>query len=67
MTRAPIAEPKGSLHCLRHTFRSHLVIAGAPLRTVQKLAGHASFTTTEKYAHLSNDHLSDAIKMLDDE
>ena len=57
LNRAPISEPKGSLHCLRHSFCSHLVMAGVPLRTVQRLAGHASFTTTERYAHLSQDHL----------
>lgn len=50
----------GSLHCLRHTYCSHLVMAGIPLRTVQVLAGHASFTTTEKYAHLAPDHLQGA-------
>ncbi len=47
----------GSLHCLRHTYCSHLVMAGVPLRTVQVLAGHASFVTTERYAHLAPDHL----------
>ena len=51
----------GSLHCLRHTYCSHLVMAGVPLRTVQVLAGHASFTTTEKYAHLAPDHLKHAV------
>jgi len=51
----------GSLHCLRHTYCSHLVMAGVPLRTVQVLAGHASFTTTEKYAHLAPDHLRHAV------
>jgi len=51
----------GSLHCLRHTYCSHLVMAGVPLRTVQVLAGHASFTTTEKYAHLAPDHLKGAV------
>jgi len=51
----------GSLHCLRHTYCSHLVMAGVPLRTVQILAGHASFTTTEKYAHLAPDHLKGAV------
>lgn len=54
----------GNIHCLRHTFCSHLVMAGVPLRTVQVLAGHASFTTTEKYAHLSPDHLSGAVSGL---
>jgi len=35
-------------------------MAGIPLRTIQKLAGHAHFSTTEKYAHLAPDHLKDA-------
>jgi integrase len=51
----------GSLHCLRHTYCSHLVMAGIPLRTVQVLAGHASIKTTEKYAHLAPDYLKTAV------
>ena len=47
----------GSLHSLRHTYGAHLVMAGVPLRTVQVLMGHASFKTTERYAHLGKDHL----------
>lgn len=54
----------GNLHCLRHTFAAHLVSNGVPLRTVQVLMGHASFTTTERYAHLSPDHLAGAIAKL---
>lgn len=50
----------GSLHHLRHTYCSHLVMAGVPLRTVQILAGHAHSSTTEKYAHLAPDHLAGA-------
>ncbi|RPJ02853.1 MAG: recombinase XerD [Chloroflexi bacterium] len=42
----------GSLHTLRHTYISHLVRAGVALRTVQVYAGHARFSTTEKYAYL---------------
>lgn len=42
----------GSLHTLRHTYISHLVMAGVPLRTVQLYAGHAHYTTTEGYAYL---------------
>lgn len=49
----------GSLHTFRHTYCSHLVMAGVPLRTVQKLAGHAHFSTTEKYAHLAPGHMQD--------
>lgn len=51
----------GSLHCLRHTFCAHLVMAGVPLRTVQILAGHASMATTERYAHLAADYLQDSV------
>ena len=47
----------GSLHTLRHTYISHLVMAGVPLRTVQVLAGHSTIAVTEKYAHLSRDYL----------
>jgi site-specific recombinase XerD len=49
----------GSLHSLRHTYAAHLVMAGVPLRTVQVLMGHASFKTTERYAHIGKDHLRD--------
>jgi integrase len=45
-----------TLHMLRHTFASHLVMAGVPLREIQELMGHASFETTLQYAHLSKDH-----------
>jgi integrase len=58
------ADLDGSIHCLRHTYISHLVMAGIPLRTVQVLAGHASHTTTERYAHLAPSHLRDAISAL---
>lgn len=47
----------GSLHVFRHTYCSHLVMAGVPLRTVQILAGHSSIEVTEKYAHLAPDYL----------
>lgn len=55
----------GNLHCLRHTFCSHLVMLGVPLRTVQVLAGHSTIVMTQKYAHLSPDHLQAALSSLD--
>lgn len=54
----------GSIHWLRHTFCSHLVMNGVGLRTVQELAGHASYQTTLRYSHLSASHLSDAVSNL---
>lgn len=53
-----------SVHTLRHTFASHLVMSGADLYTVQKLLGHSSIKTTEIYAHLAPDYLRAAIKRL---
>ena len=41
------------LHDLRHTFCSHLAMAGVPLPTIQSLAGHTAISTTMRYAHLA--------------
>ena len=59
--RADIRKEKWGVHCLRHTFASHLVMNNVPLRTVQILLGHASIQTTEQYAHLSPDYLKNSM------
>ena len=55
---ANIAGLKGvSPHVFRHSFATHMIEGGAPLRDVQLLLGHEQLTSTQIYTHLSTDRL----------
>jgi len=62
--RAGITHGHG-IHSLRHSFATHLMEAGVPLPTIQRLMGHTKLATTAKYLHVTSKHVEGIHSPLD--
>jgi len=64
VARTDLDLPAGQCsHILRHSFASHFMMKGGNILSLQKILGHADISMTMRYAHLSPDHLQDAVKL----
>lgn len=59
-------QKRGGIHTLRHSFATHMLEMGYDIRYIQKLLGHASLSTTERYTHVTANKISTLKSPLDD-
>lgn len=64
MAAEPVLLTVKEVAVFRHTFCSHLAMAGVPAKAIQELAGHADLKTTLRYMHLSPANRKNAIDTL---